>query len=288
MFALHVNRSRHEHKTSAANRRWALCCYAQRSSLRWTNCRPACREMEHSGGFWMGSTAATFWIMQVLKSAPVSSSTFLSNDPSSSSASGRSGSQNLCQGMNIKRLENKDDEAVSLLHTAASYRCDRKRAVFKHCKAKRHNCSVSVNTATQVEISRCSTLNLWHWAGNYDVLNLMTFILFVDSNICWAFFRVVTLRDDSDLSVSQILLHPSYTAYNLLNIFCCVMSSWAMLHQSTQLLLNWIQGGTGFAYDVCMNMLKNPDLSGIWFEVRVFLTLHCLGSPCLFSMCNNT
>lgn len=77
MFARHVNRTRHEHKTSAANRRWALCCYAQRSSLRRTNCRSACLEMEHSGGFWMGSTAATFWIMQVLKSSSVLSCTLL-------------------------------------------------------------------------------------------------------------------------------------------------------------------------------------------------------------------
>lgn len=49
-------------------------------------------------------------------------------------------------------------------------------------------------------------LNLWHWAGRYDVLNLMTFILFADSNICWAFFKVVSLWDDSDLLVSQFAL----------------------------------------------------------------------------------
>lgn len=98
---MHVNRSRHERKASAANKWWALCCCAQRSSLRRTNCRPACLEMEHSGGFWMGSTAATFWIMQVLKSSSVLSSTLLL-------LSGWSGSQNLCQCMNINRFKNKD------------------------------------------------------------------------------------------------------------------------------------------------------------------------------------
>ena len=59
--------------------------------------------------------------------------------------------------MNIKRSENKDDEAVSLSHTAVGYRCERKRAVFKNCKAKSNNCGVNLNTATQAEISQCNS-----------------------------------------------------------------------------------------------------------------------------------
>lgn len=150
MFALRVNRSRHEHKTSASNKWGGLCCYAQKSSLHRTTCRPACLEMEHSGGYWMGSTAATFWIMQVLKSFSVLSSTLLML---------RGGSQNLCQCMNINWFKNKDVQIVSLFFLPWQSVIDGNLAdCLRPCCFQTLHCNNAVEYTTRVEVLQYNAL----------------------------------------------------------------------------------------------------------------------------------